>query len=370
MTNSRTDWRPAASWQGWLGVSALVSFFALLDAVHTHAGLLAEGSAPVWSETLGMTAIFWLAYAAFIPPVMLIAGRYPLDRRRPQTVLIHLSAALAFTYVHIIAISFLFAPFRPAPQAFVPLVGRLVRLNFGINFLTYWAVVSAMHARRYYAESRRRELTSAQLDASLTAARLEALRAKLNPHFLFNTLNAISVLALTRQHTAVVDGISRLSDLLRVSLDDALPQQTPLSQELTFLGGYLDIVRLRFGDRMVVEQHVAAETLDALVPSMILQPLVENAVVHGISMRVGEGRIAIDARRMDGTLYLQVSDNGPGFGALTTRGQGIGLRNTRARLEQIHGAAQALDLSDAPGGGAVVRITIPFTTAGELAISA
>lgn len=179
-----------------LAIVGLVLSFALLDGLHTQAGYLAEGASRTWSSTLGLTAIFWLAYAAFLPPVLFVANRYPFNLRRPRTLLIHFSAALGFTYVHILVISYLMAPLRPAPDDFVPLLGRLVRLNFGINFLTYWAIVGAMSALRYHKESRRRELDTAQLATGLAAARLDVLRAKLNSHFLFNALNAISVLAM------------------------------------------------------------------------------------------------------------------------------------------------------------------------------
>jgi sensor histidine kinase YesM len=252
----------------------------------------------------------------------------------------------------------------------VPLLGRLLRFNFAINFLTYCAIVGAMYGVRLYSQARRRELATAQLEASLAATRLEVLRAQLNPHFLFNTLNAISVLAMKGQHAAVTDTLARLGELLRVSLDDTRPHQVPLSDEVEFLGGYLEILRLRFGNRMVVDQAIEDDALDALVPCMLLQPVVENAIVHGISARPGEGRIVIDARRMEERLVLQVSDNGPGFGASTARGHGIGLRNTRARLEQIYGTSQRLELIDGPEGGAIVRISIPFLTAGALAVPA
>lgn len=161
-----------------------------------------------------------------------------------------------------------------------------------------------------------------------------------------------------------------MSDLLRVSLDDARPQQIPLSEELQFLDGYLEILRLRFGERMVVERRVAAESLDALVPSMILQPVVENAVVHGVAARCGEARISIESRRVNNMLHLQITDNGPGFSAGATRGLGIGLGNTRARLAQIYGAAYGLELGNATEGGAIVTITLPFVAATRLTVSA
>jgi signal transduction histidine kinase len=367
---SESGWKLAAPRGAWPWVAGVVLAFAVLDGVHTQAGFLAEGNPQSWVQLMRETAIFWLVYAAPLPLVLLIADRFPLDPRRPRNILIHLAAALSFTYLHVIVVTGTFIQSRPAPTPLVPLLGRVLRFDFALNFLTYCAIVGAMYGVRLYTQARRRELTAAQLEASLAAARLEGLRAQLNPHFLFNTLNAISVLAMKGQHAAVTDTLARLGELLRVSLDDTRPHQVPLSDEVEFLGGYLEILQLRFGDRMVVEQSIDNDVLGALVPCMILQPVVENAIVHGISARPGEGRIAIGARRTEERLVLQVSDNGPGFGASAARGHGIGLRNTRARLEQIYGTAQRLELIDGPEGGAIVRITIPFVTTGALAVPA
>jgi sensor histidine kinase YesM len=353
-----------------LAVIGAVLVVALLDGLHTHAGVVLEGGPRTLPVTLGLTAIFWLAYFAFVPLILFVANRYPLDLLRPRTVLIHLGSALAFSYAHIVAIIFLMAPLVESSETSLQLFGRYLRLTFGINFVTYVVIVGATYAHRYQAELRQRELTAAQLAGSLAAARLEALRAKLDPHFLFNALNAISVLALTRKHKAVVDTIARLSDLLRVILDDGRPQHIPLAEELRFIDGYLDLLRLRFGDRMVVEHRISAESLDALVPTMILQPVVENAVMHGVAARCDEGHIVIEAECCDGKLRLRVTDNGPGFVARAPVRHGIGLGNTQARLAQSYGAAGSLELSDAVTGGAIVTMTLPLASAGSLSISA
>jgi two-component system, LytTR family, sensor kinase len=363
-------WTPTVPRTQALAIIGGVLVVALLDGLHTHAGLLAEGGRRPLLMTLGLSAIFWLTYFAFVPLILFVANRYPLDLARPRTVFIHLGSALAFTYAHIVAIIFLMAPLVQSSDAFLQILGRYLRLTFGINFLTYVVIVGAMYAHRYYTESRQRELAAAQLAASLAAARLEALRAKLDPHFLFNALNAISVLALKRKHKAVVETIARLSDLLRVSLDDTRPQHISLGEELRFIDGYLDLLRLRFGDRMVVERRVAANSLDALVPTMILQPVVENAIMHGVAARCDAGHVAIEAERVGDRLRLRVVDNGPGFAARVSAGLGIGLGNTRARLAQSYGTACSLELSDAVDGGAIVTMTLPFVAAGELPVSA
>ena len=208
------------------------------------------------------------------------------------------------------------------PYAFSP---GILAWHIFLSALIYVTVAATSHAWLIARRLREEEANAVRAEALRARAELTALRAQLNPHFLFNTLNAISVLALKGQHAAVTDTLARLGDLLRVSLDDTRPHQVPLSDEVEFLGGYLEILQLRFGDRMVVNQSIETDTLGALVPCMILQPVVENAIVHGISSRPGEGRIAIGAWRIQDQLVLQVSDNGPGFGASTARGHGIGL---------------------------------------------
>ncbi|MGH9201745.1 MAG: sensor histidine kinase, partial [Vicinamibacterales bacterium] len=208
-------------------------------------------------------------------------------------------------------------------------------------------------------------LAAFQLDASLSEARLKVLQAQLEPHFLFNTLNAISVLALEGNHKAVVDTVGRLSDLLRASLSHDRPQEVSLARELELIEGYLGIQRVRFADRLSVTYDITPDVVDALVPTMILQPIVENTVIHGISARTDTCSVTILASRHEGALRLEVRDTGPGFrsGLQLQRGQGIGLVNTRARLQQLYGDDQRIELFDARDSGACVVITIPFRQA-------
>jgi two-component system LytT family sensor kinase len=228
--------------------------------------------------------------------------------------------------------------------------------------LTYWTSVGAFYAFHYYQKARQQELTAVQLQASLTEARLQMLRCQLNPHFLFNTLNAMSVLVLKGEQETVMEMLVRLSDLLRMTLDETRPQKVPLEEELTLVDRYLAIQAVRFENRLTIERHVAPETAAALVPSMILQPVLENAIEHGVAAECGPSWIAIQTSRENGRLRLEVSDSGPGFhSALPARsGQGIGLVNTRARLEQLYGANQRIEYGRSASGGAAVTIVIPF----------
>jgi LytS/YehU family sensor histidine kinase len=219
----------------------------------------------------------------------------------------------------------------------------------------------------YHQRNRERELQASALATELVRTRLDVLRMQLNPHFLFNTLHTIS--ALIHESPEDADRIvARLSELLRVSLEQSDTQEVPLREELAFLERYLEIEQTRFQDRLAIEMEIDAGLDDVLVPSLILQPLVENAVRHGIEPRENTGRITIAARRLEAMLELKVSDNGPGLSEteMAPRREGVGLSNTRSRLLHLYGAKQQFELTPAPGGGLEARLLIPCRTeAGE-----
>ena len=221
------------------------------------------------------------------------------------------------------------------------------RLLFILDVLTYWAIVGMYLALHY-----------SNLRTSLAEARLAALRAQLNPHFLFNALNAISTLALKGDQAAVTETLGRLSGLLRAALDEHT-EEIPLAREMDFFDDYVAIQRIRFADRLSVEKSISPDALTGLVPTMILQPIVENAIEHGVNAQRGGGRVDVSAARLNGSLVLEVRDSGPGFVAATFH-NGIGLTNTRARLEQLYGSAYGFEYGSVQEGGASVRITIPF----------
>jgi LytS/YehU family sensor histidine kinase len=274
------------------------------------------------------------------------------------------------------------------PRRGPPITWRtgLLRLWFLDDLIVYFAVLAVGIARDIFARYRSRHdetvrLTAqaAQLQAQLAEARLAVLSAQLNPHFLFNTLHAVSSL-VERDPRGVRRMIARLSELLRVTLEGTSEQEIPLSRELELLQLYLDIMQVRFQGRLVVDIHVDDEVLDALVPNFVLQPLVENAVMHGVSKVEGAGRIELRARCVRDDVVITVRDNGPGLdapaapgrltangnGALPASGGGVGLTNTRARLEQLYGAEQHLSLRRAAEGGTVAEIVLPYHTAADL----
>ena len=241
------------------------------------------------------------------------------------------------------------------------------------HFLIYCGVIAAGFAREYSRRFRAREreaaqlaAETAQLQADLTEARLSALNAQLNPHFLFNTLNAVSSL-VERDPRGVRRMIARLSELLRYTLEGGTDHEVPLSQEISFLERYLEIMQIRFQGKLEIDLQIDDATRDALVPSLILQPLVENAVKHGVDKVAAAGKIGIRGRREGERLVLTVTDNGPGPAKIARLDDaGVGLANTRQRLEQLYGSEQSLSLDEAVGGGTVATITIPYRTVAEL----
>jgi sensor histidine kinase YesM len=210
------------------------------------------------------------------------------------------------------------------------------------------------------------------LEARLADARLHALRMQMNPHFLFNTLHAVSSL-VERDPVGVRRMIARLSELLRYTLEGSGSQEVTLREELDFLRRYLEIQQIRFQGRLDVMEFIDEDTLDAQLPSMILQPLVENAVKHGVNMIEGSGRIELRARQVDGMLVVSIHDNGPGIEALPpeplSSSDGVGLRNTRERLEMLYGGGDRLSLEQSPLGGLIAKIRVPFHTSRDLRTS-
>ena len=227
--------------------------------------------------------------------------------------------------------------------------------------MCYGTFVLVSSLMDYYERYQAGEFRASQLEAQLAQAQLQALKMQLQPHFLFNTLNSISALQLTDVEAAN-RMTARLGDFLRLTLDNAGQQEVPLRQEMEFLRGYLEIESIRFQDRLQVTLDLDPETLDTHVPNLILQPIVENAIKYAVVKRAAAGHIQIRAHRYNGALRLQVQDDGPGLqlpalGNIATRG--VGLDNTRRRLQQLYGNAQKFELANVPEGGLLVTLEIP-----------
>jgi two-component system, LytTR family, sensor kinase len=355
----------SSSWRKW-GYCYLVSFavWTFLWILLNAAYLGRAEKAQTWRDALGLFSDFWVS--AFLTPLFLfLAWRCPLDRLRWKRCLPRLLVAMA---VFAALDDALCQMNRLALERFVgemwlyPFSGhRLlsVFLHTTFNYMQITAVGWAVHYQR---EARVRGVRASRLEASLAEARLAMLRMQLQPHFLFNTLNSIA--ALMRRDVDAADRmIARLAELLRHSLDTTGRREVTLREELDTLARYLEIEQTRFADRLTVRYEVDPETLDALVPGLILQPIVENAVHHGVAQRASAGLIALAARRENGQLMIAVSDDGPGLAATQPSARpGIGLANTRARLDQLYGPQHGLDIHDRPDGGADVVMRLPYHT--------
>ncbi|HTG44532.1 MAG TPA: histidine kinase [Verrucomicrobiae bacterium] len=247
------------------------------------------------------------------------------------------------------------------PGSFRPFLA----LRAALDVLVYWSLVGVCQAITNFRRSQERERRAAELEASLTGAKLQALRMQINPHFLFNTLNSIAALVYINPRAAD-EMLGDLGELLRRSLDSMDQQEIPLAQELEFIGAYLSIEQKRFGERLRLEQCVPDELRQALVPALILQPLVENAIRHGIESQRGPGLIWIEATREGKHLRLIVRDNGRGVpeANLNSSGRrGIGLANTQARLQGLYGQEQSFSFGKAEPQGFKVDIHLPFNLA-------
>ena len=347
------------------GICALVS---LIDGLQMYVGLSLEGAPGLspWRWLLvGMG--MWMPWAAFFPLVLWLADHVP-GRPLLRAAGVHLAAALAAAATHALVISAVIHLVEPVPGARPrTLASRYItELSFGLTqqLLIYFAILGALYALELQRRYRDRELRAAQLERELSQAQLEALRLQLQPHFLFNSLHAIAAHVRTQRGTAAVRMISALADLLRYTLDGSGRQKVHLAEEIEVLDRYLDLQRARFSDRLKIDIVVAPDVRDALVPSLLLQPLVENAVRHGIAAVPGEGAIRITCERRHGTLRLEVHDSGPGVDA-SGPVDGIGLGNVRARLARIYQGSASLELSRHPAGGTAAVVTLPLETAAQ-----
>jgi two-component system, LytTR family, sensor kinase len=327
------------------------------------------------SKAAAITMPSWFVLAALVPFVIAVARRFPLENlHRPTALLTHAGAAVAYSVMNLLLAGwlsdFVFSDLG-LRYGFLPNFWRLLAQYFTMVLVQYFGVVGIYYAfvysRRYRDQARAAaelQVRASQLEASLSRANLEALRMQLNPHFLFNTLNTVSVLALKGEKQRVSRMVSRLSDLLRLSLENDR-QTLSLREELEFLDRYLEIEQVRFKDRLTVNVDVEPAAYDAEVPSLLLQPIVENAVKYGFSQTIGPGEISIQCRVRDDRVEIDVSDTGPGLpdSRVQSGSTGVGLANTRARLEQLYGGDFTLELANRPEGGARVRVRFPFMPA-------
>lgn len=332
------------------------TFLALFFTAHVAIGSRAIGRPEsfVRAFTVFMTSsVIWFL---FTPAIVGLSQRFRLTSSHPwRNSGLHLGASMLFAMISFIAF-ILVSPhlgIGRANQDFWTRLTRMIAFDLHLDMLRYWGVVAIEHVINYHRQAREREV-------ALAEAKLEVLKRQLQPHFLFNTLNSISVLMF--ENVALANRmLLRLSELLRAGLTNDSPHEVSLERELSFLDGYLEIERIRFGDRLTVNLDVDQATLGARVPNLILQPIVENAIKYGVAAVDRPSIVSISARKEGDDLVLRVRDDGPGIPRNAKRG--VGLSNTEARLRQLYGDEQKLELSSPINGGVLVSIAIPFKPA-------
>ncbi len=363
-TSGKDARRYAKHWLKWPLGFAFWTLIGLSFAFQFYVSSAKAGLDVSWRQAVSYALGDWYVFALLSIPVVWLAGRFQFESgKRARSLVVHVPCSLIFSLAYMVLRAWIGTWQSEAnfAEAFQPLLVK----TWHFNLLIYWVIVAVSFAFDYYGKFRERELRAAELEKSLAQAKLQALQMQLNPHFLFNSLHSIS--SLMHQDVEAADRmIVRLSDLLRAALDNSDTQEVTLGKELEFLKRYFEIEQIRFGKRLTVQMDIAPDTLVAQVPNLILQPLVENAIRHGIEPHAKPGRIELRAKREDDVLTLEVCDNGAGMPTNQSVMENVGLSNTRARLEALHAGAHHLEFLTAPGGGLLVRMTIPFRLANKL----
>jgi len=344
--------RYAGIWGAWLVV-------ALITAFQTYAAGFAGGPRFALGQALFNGLLWYSVWAVLTPGVVAVAQGFTGERRLGRLFALHLAFGLVFAVLHALlysainAIIYFRSPWAPWSGA---LLLMKLATSIHVHLMIYAIIVAIVLGAHAYRTMRDRAIAAARLETQLAEAETAALRAQLQPHFLFNTLNAISAL-VPDQPILAQRLIARLGDLLRLSIDQDRSQRTTLARELDFTDTYLAIEEARLGERLRVVRDVAPEMLAIQVPVLLLQPLVENAVRHGLAPSIGGGTLTIEAKPAGGMLRIRITDDGKGADAIH---EGVGLGNTRQRLRQLYGENQSLEIDTARGKGFRVTVLVPL----------
>jgi signal transduction histidine kinase len=345
--------------------AAAFTALAVLFGIQRYFAQNVSGDQATWSDAFIGTFVVWWSWGLVTPLIARMARSVPIATEPRAKLALHLPAALAVTVLHALLVAAITPQFywRPSIAPIRDMFRGRLATALAFDTLIYFFILAVIYLLHYAAESKRREIAAAQLSETLARTQLHALQVQLQPHFLFNTLN--SILALVHEDPARASVmIRKLSDLLRYCLATSAIPEVPLSDEIHFAKTYLDIQKVRFEERLNVEFAVDEDALDTLVPSFVLQPLVENAVKFSLESDRRAALIVVSAARRDGKLYLTVEDNGPGiFGGALESSTGVGVKTTRARLTQLYHDDQVIRFDRAPSGGTLVSISIPARAA-------
>lgn len=340
-------------------ITAIWFVVALLSSFQGYMSGIAHGNPHPWLPAFGYSLVWYGGWAAVTPIAIAMARRFgPTGRGRAAFVLVQLAGAMVTAILHsaiFAALTSMIYGREPGSPTSFELVFRRLASHGHAYVLLYFVIVGMVLGVRAYRALRDREVDAARLETQLAEAEIAALRAQLQPHFLFNTLNAIS--AVVPDDPVMAQRlIARLGDLLRLSIDQHRAQQSSLAEELEFTDVYLAIEEVRLGERLRIHRKVDPEALNLSVPTLLLQPLVENSIRHGLSSLVEGGTLTIEAVIDGPSLRITIADDGKGAAAPV---DGVGLGNARARLRQLYGERQSLEITTAPGKGFQVTVTVP-----------
>lgn len=355
----------------WIRVAALLGIWAIpaiILAGLSHVRLTQIGEpTSFWAWVAGQLAFWWI-WAALTPLIVWLGKRFRIDRSpRAGSIAVHTMLSILLGIGQLCLAAFLSIRLHGEPTTLAYYISEIIPYLMWRGpwaALTYWAVLGVVYAFEYNRALRTREVQAARLEAQIAHARLDALQRQLQPHFLFNTLNSIAVQIRGNRPGDADAMIGHLSEMLRYVLAHEQSHVTRLAEELAFTDRYVQIERIRYGDRLTVTFDVPAEVHSALVPAFMLQALVENAIRHGVSKVSRPGTVAIQASHQGNRLRLTITDDGAGMDATDggTESDGIGLRNTRERLQHLYGDDVRFDLTNAPERGAVAVLDIPYST--------
>jgi two-component sensor histidine kinase len=338
---------------------AIWTAYGLLSACQEHYWASASNMPTSWGSAIRYEVGYAYLWGVCSPVILWLSNRFRIERNHRTThFLIHLGATIIFVVATKTAFDALLLP-PGSPFHHFTWKGwfRSIEYTADTGVLLYWMTVMVEHSYVFYKRYQRSDINAAHLQTELVRAQLHALRMQLHPHFLFNALHTVT--ALVHEDPELAERtIARLSELLRLFLASSTVHEVTLGEELRILDLYLDIERTRFEDRLQVHIDVPDDLREAMVPSLVLQPLVENAIRHGIGRQSAPGWISIAGEKYGNTLVLRVTDNGAGLPARP--GEGMGISITRGRLESLYGSSESLVLRNIPAGGAEARITMPF----------
>ncbi len=349
-------------WWLLIGVWTTLSIFMASQIVMQTRG----GDHPIsWYNAFLFEWLYCVQWMSLAPITLWLAKRFPLNSKKFFLgIFLHLFAGTLFSSLTMggrAIFNWAIIHHMDNPLTLDHVISNMtIALDYGI--MSYILNTLFCYGYEFYNRMHEREMRAITLESELSQAQLTALKMQLHPHFFFNTLNVISVLIRKQENDLAVEMISRLSKFLRYTLEKTTTQEVPLREELNAIDLYLEIQKVRFQDNLILKRTISPEVLDTLVPTLILQPLIENALQHGISKRENGGILELSAERMNGSVHIRISDNGPGISAnhADFKQFGIGLQNSESRLQKLYGSKSLFEIFPGQDGGTTVHIAIPY----------